>query len=185
MTVRSIRLVGDPVLRSRAAEVTDFGRSLDRLVTDLTDTLYDANGAGLSAPQIGVGLRVFAYAVADPDDPDRHRYGHLVNPVLVEQSPDEVEDEEGCLSIPNLYYQLARPRRIVAKGCDLHGEPVEVVGTERLARCLAHETDHLDGVLFIDRLDGPARKRARRELRELLEAGVEIAVRTSPHAPLG
>ncbi|MGH9067798.1 MAG: peptide deformylase [Acidimicrobiales bacterium] len=185
MTLRTIRIVGDPVLRTRATEVTDFGRSLERLVSDLTDTLDDANGAGLAAPQIGVGLRVFVYALADPDDPERYRIGHLVNPVLTEVSAEEVDDEEGCLSIPGITYNLPRPRRLVAKGFDVHGEPLEVVGTERLARCLAHETDHLDGVLFIDRLDPESRKRAMREVRQLMADGVEVRVKTSPHAPLG
>ncbi|HZD65892.1 MAG TPA: peptide deformylase [Acidimicrobiales bacterium] len=184
MTIRVLRLLGDPVLRTRATEVTDFDRSLSRLVGDLTDTLRDANGAGLAAPQLGVGLRVFVYALVDPDDPERFRYGHLVNPVLVDQSAEQIDDEEGCLSIPGLSYTLARPRRLVARGLDMHGEPVEVEGTERLARCLAHETDHLDGVLFIDRLEGPERKRALREVRELLDAGEDVTVKTSPHAPV-
>jgi len=165
--------------------VTEFDRSLERLVADLSETLHDANGAGLAAPQIGVGLRVFVYALSDPDDPERFRYGHLVNPVLAEQSPEQVEDEEGCLSIPGLYYKLPRPYRILARGFDVHGEPVQVEGTERLARCLAHETDHLDGVLFVDRLEGPERKRALREIRELMESGVDVTVKASPHAPLG
>ncbi|MGH9070265.1 MAG: peptide deformylase [Acidimicrobiales bacterium] len=183
MTARSIRMLGDPVLTTPAVEVADFDASLARVVKDLSDTLHEANGAGLAAPQIGVGLRVFVYAIADPGDPDRLRYGHMINPVL-EASEDLVDDEEGCLSIPGLYYNLARPRRVVARGFDLHGEPTEVVGTERLARCLAHETDHLDGVLFIDRLEGMARRRALRAVREMLEAGIEVKVKTSPHARL-
>ncbi len=176
--------MGDPVLRTPATEVTDFDKALGRLVGDLTETLHDAGGAGLAAPQIGVGLRVFAYALVDPDDPERLRYGHLVNPVL-EASEDSLEDEEGCLSIPGLVCTLARPRRIVARGFDTHGEPLEIVGTERLARCLAHETDHLDGVLFIDRLEGFARKRALRAVREMLESGIDVTVKVSPHVPLG
>lgn len=172
------------MLRTRASAVTDFDKALARLVDDLTDTLHDANGAGLAAPQIGVGLRVFAYAVFDPDDPEGMRYGHLVNPVL-ETSEDLLDDEEGCLSIPGLFYNLPRPRQVVARGFDVHGEPVEILGTERLARCLSHETDHLDGVLFVDRLEGSARRRALRAVRELLESGIEVTVKTSPHAPLG
>ena len=181
MTVRPIRLFGDPVLRERAAPVADFDRSLRRLVSDLSETLVDAGGAGLAAPQIGVGLRVFVYGVLDPDTPEEAGVHHIVNPVLVEQSAEEVEDEEGCLSIPGVTYDLVRPWRIVATGFDCNGEPVRVEGTERLARCLAHETDHLDGVLFVDRLDPERRKAALREIRRLLLEGEEIRVKESPH----
>jgi peptide deformylase len=177
VTVRAIRTFGDPVLRQKAPEVTEFDGDLRRLVSDLADTLVDAGGAGLAAPQIGVGQRVFVYAW-------QGELHHLVNPVLAEESvDDEVVDVEGCLSIPGLAYDLARPRRVVARGFDRHGEPVTVDGTERLARCLAHETDHLDGVLFIDRLPPDVRKRALREIRELLLAGEDVRVgHQSPHA---
>jgi peptide deformylase len=184
MAVRPIRIFGDPVLRSAATAVTEFDVDLGRLVTDLTETLADADGAGLSAPQIGVGLRVFAYVVTDPSMEDYGRMGHVVNPVLVEQSPDSIEDAEGCLSLPGLEYQLARPGRVVAEGFDQYGEPVRIEGTERLARCLAHETDHLDGVLFIDRLDPERRKAAMAEIRELVLAGEEVRVKRSPHSGL-
>lgn len=182
MTVRSIRLFGDPVLRQKATPVTDFDRSLERLVSDLSDTLVDAGGAGLAAPQIGVGLRVFVYGVMDPDTPGEAGVHHIINPVLVEQSAEQIEDEEGCLSIPGLTYELARPWRIVATGSDCHGEPVRVEGSERLARCLAHETDHLDGILFVDRLDPERRKAAMREIRLLLLEGEDVRVKESPHS---
>lgn len=176
MTIRTIRTYGEPVLRQKATAVESFDVSLSRLVTDLTETLAEAGGAGLAANQIGVGLRVFAYA----------REGalhHLVNPELVEVSTDDdIVDVEGCLSIPGLAYDLARPRRVVARGFDQHGEPVEIEGTERVARCFAHETDHLDGVLFIDRLPPDLRKRAMAELREQLLAGEDVRVGRSPHA---
>ncbi len=182
MAVRPIRVFGDPVLREVAQEITDFDRGVERLVTDLCETLVDANGAGLAAPQIGVGLRAFAYVVLDPDDPDYRPVRHIVNPVLEEQGDELVDDLEGCLSIPGLAYSLPRPRRIVATGFDKHGEPLRIEGTERLARCLAHETDHLDGVLFIDRLDRETRKRAMAEIREMLLAGENApAVKRSPH----
>jgi peptide deformylase len=184
MAVRPIRIFGDPVLRSTATAVTEFDVDLRRLVTDLTETLADAAGAGLAAPQIGVGLRVFAYVVTDQSTEDYGSMGHVVNPVLVEQSPDAIEDIEGCLSLPGLEYQLARPVRVVAEGFDQHGEPVRIDGTERLARCLAHETDHLDGVLFIDRLDPETRKAAMAEIRELVLAGEEVRVKRSPHSGL-
>jgi peptide deformylase len=184
VAVRPIRTFGDPVLRSTATPVTDFDTELRRLVTDLTETLEDAVGAGLAAPQIGVGLRVFAYVVTDESMDEYGSMSHIVNPVLVEESPESVEDIEGCLSLPGLEYELARPGRVVAEGLDQHGEPVRIEGTERLARCLAHETDHLDGVLFIDRLDAATRRRALHEIRERVLAGEEVLVKRSPHSGL-
>jgi peptide deformylase len=187
VALRRIRILGDPVLRTRAEEVTEFDKELSRLVADLEDTMLEADGVGLAAPQIGVSLRVFTYVVADPEDPDHKAVGHLVNPVLVETSSDEVDDVEGCLSIPGVSATLRRPRRVVARGFDRHGEPVAVEGTERLARCLAHETDHLDGVLFLDRLEPAERRRVLAELREraLEQGGPAPVVKRSPHAPLG
>lgn len=182
MAVRPIRVFGDPVLRKVCAPVTDFDAGLRRLVADLSETLADADGAGLAAPQIGVDLRVFAYVVADESMPEHGTMGHIVNPVIVERSAEELDDVEGCLSIPGISYELARSRRVVAEGFDVHGEPVRIEGTERLARCLAHETDHLDGVLFIDRLEPEARRRALAEIRERILAGEDIEVKRSPHA---
>jgi peptide deformylase len=175
MTVRPVRLFGDPVLRTPAQEVTDFDRELRRLVQDLSQTLRDQQGAGLSAPQIGVGLRVFAFAV------DGVR-GHLVNPVL--SFPDQAEEDgpEGCLSFPGLYYDVKRRLNTVASGLDGDGRPVQVIGDHQLARCLQHETDHLDGVLFIDRMDSETRKRAMRDIRTAEWAGLGVPeVRVSPH----
>jgi peptide deformylase len=181
MAVRPIRLFGDPLLRTKSRPVADFDAGLARLVGDLTETLVDAGGAGLAAPQIGVNLRVFTYVVLDRSMPEFGTMGHIVNPVLVEQSSDALTDIEGCLSLPGVEYELSRSRRVVAEGFDIHGEPVRVEGTERLARCLAHETDHLDGVLFIDRLEPGARRRAMREIRELVLAGEDVRVKPSPH----
>ena len=179
MAVRPVRLFGDPVLWTRAEEVTDFDRQVRHLVKDLTQTLRDQRGAGLSAPQIGVGLRVFAF------DVDGLR-GHLINPDLA--FPDDAEEEgpEGCLSFPGLYYDVRRRLNTVASGFDADGRPVRVVGAHQLARCLQHETDHLDGVLFIDRMDVPTRKRAMREIRGAAWAGLATpAVKISPHATHG
>lgn len=185
MPTRPIRILGDPVLKTRALEVGDFDRSLRRLVRDLEETMLDANGAGLAAPQIGVELRVFTYLEAPAEDVEaQDRVGHLVNPVIVEQAAEELEDEEGCLSVPGFSFPLRRSRRVVARGVDQHGEPVEVVGTERLARALLHETDHLDGVIFLDRLEPEVRARAMREIRERLLEGDELTVKRSPHTPL-
>ncbi len=174
MAIRDIRLFGDPILRTAADPVTDFDKQLRSLVKDLTQTLDDAQGAGLAAPQIGVGLRVFAYAVGS-------ERGYLVNPELDFPDEAEQEGEEGCLSFPGIYYDVRRRLNTVARGVDERGDPVQLVGTEILARCLQHETDHLDGVLFIDRMDVATRKRAMREIREAHWDGPPPPVRLSPH----
>ena len=175
MAIRDIRLFGDPILRTAAEPVTDFDKQLRNLVKDLTQTLDDAQGAGLAAPQIGVGLRVFVF------DVDGLR-GHLINPVLGFPDDEEQDGPEGCLSFPGMYYDVRRRLNTVASGVDADGRPVRVVGDHQLARCLQHETDHLDGVLFIDRMDGPTRKRALREIREADWAGQPAPeVRVSPH----
>ena len=153
-----IRLFGDPVLRSRAIEVVDFDKELRRLVEDLTDTMLDAPGAGLAAPQIGVGLRVFTWYVDD-------EVGHLVNPTLT--LSEETQDGAGGLPVdPRAVFDCRRALSVVAHGFDMHGEPVVVEGTELLARAIQHETDHLDGVLFVDRLDREARRAAMKAIRE-------------------
>jgi peptide deformylase len=141
------------------------------LVKDLTQTLDDAEGLGLAAPQIGVGLRVFAYAVGD-------ERGYLVNPVLDFPDDEEQDGEEGCLSFPGIYYDVKRRLNTVARGFTDRGDPVQVVGIQVLARCFQHETDHLDGVLFIDRMDQAIRKRAMKEIRE---ANWGVSVKLSPH----
>ena len=171
MTIRPVRLFGDPILRTAADPVTDFDKQLRGLVKDLTQTLDDAQGAGLAAPQIGVGQRVFAYAV-------RGERGYLVNPVLDFPDEEDQEGEEGCLSFPGIYYDVKRRLNAVARGFDDRGDPIQVVGTEVLARCLQHETDHLDGVLFIDRMDQATRKRAMKEIRE---ANWDGTVKITPH----
>lgn len=178
VSVRDIRLFGDPVLRTPAVEVVDFDKQLRQLVQDLTDTMLDAPGAGLAAPQIGVGLRVFTYHVDDV-------VGHLVNPRLT-LSDDTQFGEEGCLSIPGLTFDCTRARQVVATGFTMHGEPVAIEGTDVLARCLQHETDHLDGVLFVDRLDPQTRKAAMRAIREAEWNGAGVpVVKESPHPMFG
>ena len=173
-----IRLFGDPVLRTRATEVVDFDKELRKLVEDLTDTMMDAPGAGLAAPQIGVGLRVFTWFVDD-------ELGHLINPTLT--LSEEIQDgEEGCLSIPGLVIDCRRALSVVAHGFDMHGEPLVVEGSEKLARAIQHETDHLDGVLFVDRLDREARRVAMREIRESdWFADDRPTIKVSPHATGG
>jgi peptide deformylase len=178
VAVQPIRLFGDPVLRRRASEVVDFDKELRTLVADLTDTMRDAPGAGLAAPQIGVGLRVFTWYVDG-------EVGHLVNPDLT-LSTELQDGPEGCLSIPDLTYDCKRALSVVARGFDMHGEPVTIEGSELLARAIQHETDHLDGILFLDRLDTDARKAAMKEIRESEWFGLERpTVRLSPHATFG
>jgi peptide deformylase len=183
--VQPVRLFGDPVLRARAAEVVDFDKELRNLVRDLLDTMAAEGGAGLAAPQLGVSLRVFTYRRFD-DLTGEDVTGHLVNPTF-DVVGDEMQDgPEGCLSIPGLSWDCRRYLRVVARGRDQYGEPIKVHGTERLARVIQHETDHLDGVLFIDRLDPETRKQAMREIRQAPWFGVpEPVVKVSPHPLFG
>ena len=175
MPRQPIRLFGDPVLRTPALAVETFDKELRQLVADLSTTMLDANGAGLAAPQIGVSLRVFTYWVDD-------ELGHLINPDL-DLSVEEQDGEEGCLSIPGLGWDTKRALRVVARGMNMHGEPVVIEGSDLLSRCVQHETDHLDGILFIDRLDPLTRKQAMREIRESEWFGAPPpAVRFSPHS---
>ncbi|HEY2724009.1 MAG TPA: peptide deformylase [Pseudonocardiaceae bacterium] len=179
MPVQPIRLFGDPVLRARADEVVDFDKELRNLVRDLWDTMTEEGGAGLAAPQLGVSLRVFTYNTEG-------FIGHLVNPTWEAEGDERQEGPEGCLSIPGLSWECERHLHVVARGLNQHGEPVEVHGTQNLARAIQHETDHLDGVLFVDRLDPETRKEAMREIRQARWFGVqEPVVKVSPHPLLG
>src|SRR4051812_14436334 len=177
VSVTPIRLFGDPVLRTPAAPVVDFDADLRRLVGDLTETMFAAGGAGLAAPQIGVGLRVFTWFVDG-------EVGHLVNPDVTPVGEETEEGPEGCLSIPGYRWDCRRHLHVVASGWDMHGDPVRVEGSELLARAIQHETDHLDGVLFVDRLDAEARAAATAALAEAEWAGMAEylpVVKVSPH----
>ena len=153
MAVRGIRLLGDPVLRVRCDEVETVDEEIRALVDDLFETMYAADGIGLAAPQIGVPLRVFVYDVRDPEvEP-----GVLINPRLVEAG-GTVRESEGCLSIPTLEETVERRAQVAFEGLDREGRPVRIEARDLLSRCLQHEADHLDGVLFIDRLSPLKRK---------------------------
>ncbi|MCC6339400.1 MAG: peptide deformylase [Acidimicrobiia bacterium] len=166
----SIRLFGDPVLKQRAREVEELNGSLAGLVETMYETMYDAVGVGLAAPQVGVGRRLFTYDLGDGDGPRV-----VVNPVIVESSGESVFDE-GCLSVPGLSLEIVRPQRVVVQGVDLDGKEVVFDDDDYLARVFQHELDHLDGVLMIDRVEGDARKQALRQLRERdLEAEARAA----------
>lgn len=179
VSVLPIRLFGDPILRSRADEVVDFDRELRNLVRDLWETMSSEGGAGLAAPQLGVSLRVFTYHCDG-------FAGHLINPTFDVVGEDIQDGPEGCLSIPGMAWNCRRHLHIVARGWNQHGEPIEVTGTEQLARAIQHETDHLDGVLFIDRLDPETRKQAMKQIREARWFGAaEPVVKVSPHPLFG
>ena len=160
MATHTIRVFGDPVLKRPAAPVTDIDGALARLVDAMYETMYEAPGVGLAAPQVGVQKRFFVYDVNDESGP------HVVfNPTVVEASGEWIY-EEGCLSLPGLAFEIARPKLVTIRGVDLDGNEIVVQGDELLGRVFLHEIDHLDGVLMLDRLGGDERKRAMRELRE-------------------
>ncbi len=158
MAILNIRIIGDPVLRTVADPVTDFGPELAKLVADMTETMEDVDGAGLAAPQVGVSQRVFTYRIDGVE-------GHIINPVLENSEDYQADHVEGCLSIPGLAFPVRRFRSTRATGVDLNGAPVSIEGEGMLARCFQHETDHLDGILFTDRLEGSDRKEALRAIR--------------------
>ena len=147
MAIRMIVKHPDPILRERAKEVTKFNASLHKLLEDMAETMYDAEGVGLAAPQVGVLKRVFVV-----DTGDEHGLIELVNPEIVSMEGEQY-GPEGCLSIPGLQGDVRRAYKVVIKGQDRYGNPVQYEGTELLARAFQHELDHLNGVLFIDLAD--------------------------------
>ncbi len=160
MTSYPIRLFGDPVLKHPAADVADIDGRFVALVDAMFDTMYDARGVGLAAPQVGVGQRFFVYDVGDGEGPHV-----LVNPRVV-AAEGEWTYEEGCLSMPGLAVEIVRPKLVTVQATDLDGKEVIVEGDELLGRCFLHEVDHLDGVLMFDRMERDVRKAALREWRE-------------------
>lgn len=158
MAPYAIRVVGDPVLRTRADEVTDIDDRLARLCDEMLTTMYEAPGIGLAAPQVGVRKRFFVYDVGDGP-------AVLINPVI-EDSDGEWEFDEGCLSVPGVSWEIVRPKEIHVTGYDLDGNEVSFEADEVMARLVQHELDHLDGVLLLDRLDDEQRRDALRIIRE-------------------
>lgn len=161
MAMREIRVVPDPVLRTACDEITTIDDRVRGLVDDLLETVDAEGRAGLAANQIGVSLRAFSWNVDD-------EIGYVLNPRIVDVSAETQDGDEGCLSVPGLYYPTERAWYARVEGIDLDGEPVVVEGTDLMARCLQHECDHLDGKLYLDRLERGTRKKAMRELRERL-----------------
>nr|KGA07892.1 MAG: peptide deformylase [actinobacterium acMicro-1] len=159
MAERVIRIFGDPVLKTRTERIGQIDDGVRALVRDLLDTVALPGRAGVAATQIGVGLRAFSYNV-DGDT------GYVLNPELVATSGELREVEEGCLSVPGLWFPTRRYEHATVRGTDLEGNVVEVSGGGLMAQALQHECDHLDGMLYIDRLDGETRKDAMRSIRE-------------------
>lgn len=159
MAMRDIRIIGDPVLRTPCEEITVIDERVHALVADLLETVDHEGRAGLSANQIGVGLRAFSWNIDD-------EIGYVLNPRLVELSEDYQDGEEGCLSVPGLWYPTRRAWYARVVGIDLDGKEVQIEGTELMARALQHECDHLDGLLYLDRLERGVRKRAMRDVRD-------------------
>jgi len=168
MAVLKIELLGAPVLRQRAAEVEAVDDDVRRLIRDMFDTMYAANGQGLAAPQVGVSRRIIVVDVPNSDTPAFA----LVNPRIVEQSKETARAEEGCLSIPGVSDVVERPAKVVVEGLDTDGAPVRIEADGDLARCLQHEIDHLDGILYIDRLSPFKRKLLLAQYRKQARAEV-------------
>ncbi|MFP5298244.1 MAG: peptide deformylase [Actinomycetota bacterium] len=159
MAVLPIRQFGDPVLRQKAAEIEEITDIHRRLIQDMLDTMREAPGVGLAGPQVGVMERIFVWETEDG-------YGAVINPTITSTSEEKIEGEEGCLSIPGLYYNVARSYRITVEGLDENGDAATWELEDFKARIFQHEIDHLDGVLFIDRLSEADRKEALAILRD-------------------
>lgn len=157
-----IRVFGDPVLRQRAAEVTNVDGALKRLADDMVKTMYDAPGLGLAAPQVGVQKRLFVYDLNDGEGPKT-----IINPTISE-ARGEWEYDEGCLSVPGMYFPIIRPKEVHLTGFDLDGNEVSIEADELESRLFQHELDHLEGKLLLEYLDEDQRKQAKRALREHL-----------------
>ncbi|MDO5727811.1 MAG: peptide deformylase [Bowdeniella nasicola] len=161
MAQRNIRIVGDPVLRTPCDPITTIDDGVRQLVADLLENVDQEGRAGLAANQIGVGLRAFSYNIDG-------KIGYVLNPKIVELSQDEFQDgDEGCLSVPQLWFPTRRAWYARCVGIDLDGNDVVIEGEELMARCIQHECDHLDGILYLDRLEKSERKKAMRAIRNL------------------
>jgi peptide deformylase len=159
MAIYPIRTFGDPVLRTHADTVDDLSSSLERLIDDMLETMYEAPGVGLAAPQIGIPKRIFVADVGEGPFV-------MMNPEIAELSSETWVFDEGCLSVPGRFWPIERPAFARAKGIDLDGTPVEYAGDELMGRVLQHEIDHLQGVLLLERLPKRTRKSALRDLRK-------------------
>jgi peptide deformylase len=169
MSVQQIRRLGDPVLRERCRDVETFDDALRTLAKEMIEAMYAAPGVGLAANQVGLALRLFVYDAGDGSGP-----GAVANPEILEADGEQNEDE-GCLSIPGVYRPTRRALRVRLRGVDLDGAPVSIEAEELLARIFQHETDHLNGMLYVDRLPEPDRRSALAEFRD-----IELGATPSP-----
>ena len=170
MAIRRIVLLGEEILRVPGEEVTAFDGELDSLVQDMLETMYHAEGIGLAAPQLGVSLRVCVLDLRDEKDPEASRWV-LVNPVVAQSSRKTVKAPEGCLSIPAMEEVVTRASKVTVEACDGEGRPLEIEAEGLLARALQHEIDHLDGVLFIDRVSPLKRRLLLKKWKKSQEEG--------------
>jgi peptide deformylase len=159
VTERQIRLFGDPVLKTVSDPVRDIDDRVRALIDDLIDSVRPPGRAGVAAAQIGVNLRAFSYNVDD-------ELGYIINPEIVELSGEPEPIDEGCLSVPGLWFPTLRHPRAMVRGIDLNGNEIELSGTGVMAQALQHETDHLNGILYLDRLDKEHRRAAMKQVRE-------------------
>ena len=171
MSILTVRTVGDPVLRTACEDITVFDDELKKLVSDMLETMYEVNGVGLAGPQVGVSKRIFTFGNIDG------REGHVINPVL-EVGDEDQEGGEGCLSVPGLSSETPRKQWARVRGVDFNNQPIVLEGEGLFARMLQHETDHLYGHLFIDRVVGEDKKRIMRAIRAADYERISSATRT-------
>jgi len=167
MAVREILIIGDPVLTRKSERVDDITEDVVRLARDMVETVHAAPGVGLAAPQVGVSKRIIVVDLSVGENEDALHV--LINPEIVTKE-GEVICEEGCLSVPDIKEKVARPYRVVARGLDLEGRPVEIEGEDLLARALCHEVDHLDGILFVDKLSALKRTLIKKKFKKAAAA---------------
>lgn len=170
MPIRRIALLGEDILRIRGEEVTTFDDELNSLIQDMLETMYHAEGIGLAAPQIGASLRVCVLDLRAEEDPEAGRWV-LVNPAVTKSSKKTVKAPEGCLSIPEIEEVVTRPLKVTVRATDAGGQPLEIEAEGLLARALQHEIDHLDGVLFIDRVSPLKRRLVLKKWKKSQEEG--------------
>ncbi len=167
MAIREILIIGDPGLTRTSDPVDGITEEILRLARDMVETVHAAPGVGLAAPQVGVNKRLIVVDLSVGENKDALHV--LINPEIVAKEGESIS-EEGCLSVPDIKEKVARPYKVVARGIDLEGRRVEIEGEDLLARALCHEIDHLDGILFVEKLSALKRKLIKKKLKKNAEA---------------